>query len=345
MSGELNGQLVERQSVSGIVPEPGLSEPILSEPVGEPYYAQVHDQSPEQISEQYEDLGLNPLLDSPPFAQAAEPAPPPIRFPNFADFGMVVVLLVFGGIAAAALFALAMRLHLFGVSTEAQANADVFYGLSSQLVWYLLSFVGCLLVFPTLWHTRFFAGVEWRIAVARSARGRLIAATLFCFALAILDSVLLPGPDNAPIDEVFRRPGAAWFLFVFGITLAPFFEEMFYRGFLLPAFCTAWDWAWERIRHRPAAYPDAEGKTVWSAPAMIAASVLASIPFALMHGTQTGHSFGPFVLLFCVSLVLCAVRLGVRSLAASTFVHATYNFMLFLLMIVQTGGFRHLDKL
>jgi membrane protease YdiL (CAAX protease family) len=44
-------------------------------------------------------------------------------------------------------------------------------------------------------------------------------------------------------------------------------------------------------------------------------------------------------------LILCAVRLGTRSLAASTTVHSLYNFLLFAVMFAQTGGFRHMDKM
>jgi membrane protease YdiL (CAAX protease family) len=51
------------------------------------------------------------------------------------------------------------------------------------------------------------------------------------------------------------------------------------------------------------------------------------------------------VLIGLVSLVLCAVRLRLNSLAASTLVHAAYNFTLFAGMLVATDGFRHLDKL
>jgi membrane protease YdiL (CAAX protease family) len=78
---------------------------------------------------------------------------------------------------------------------------------------------------------------------------------------------------------------------------------------------------------------------------MVAASIATSLPFALMHADQQGHSLGPFVLLVTVSLILCAVRLVTRSLAASTLVHACYNFMIFFLMLVSTGGFQHLDKM
>jgi membrane protease YdiL (CAAX protease family) len=78
---------------------------------------------------------------------------------------------------------------------------------------------------------------------------------------------------------------------------------------------------------------------------MVVGSILTSIPFALLHVEQQGHSLGPFLLLIVVSLVLCTVRLKTRSLAASTLVHATYNFIIFSLALIGTGGFRHFDTM
>jgi uncharacterized protein len=270
---------------------------------------------------------------------------PPMRFPNMADMGLVLVLLVFAALVTALITAAALHFHLFGVTTASQAITDVRYQFGGQILWYLLALIGCIMLFPALWHTGFFRGLEWRFTAALQARTRLISTTAFCLVLAVVDGWLMPGPDKAPIDEVFRSPGAAWFLLFFGTLLAPFFEELFFRGFLLPAFCTAYDWTTERMQHRPAPWPDEEGKTIWSTPAMAVSSVLVSIPFALIHSPQTGYSIGPFLLLFCVSLVLCWVRLRLRSLAASTFVHAGYNLVLFATMIVVTGGFRHMDKM
>ena len=281
---------------------------------------------------------------------SAEPVPvwvppPSMRFPNMADVGLLFVLMVFGGLVALGLTALALHFHFLGVSTVKQATDDIRYGLGNQLLWYFLTLIGCITLFPHLWQTGLFRGLEWRWGAALRARGQLLGAAVFCLALAVVGGKLMPEPENAPIDEVFRRPGAAWFMFFFGTLLAPFFEEMLFRGFLLPAFCTAYDWSMERIMKQPAPQPDAEGMTVWSVPAMAVGSVLVSIPFAGMHGAQTGYSPGPFVLLFCVSLVLCWVRLRLRSLAASTLVHASYNLLLFSIMIVGTGGFKHLDKM
>ncbi len=276
---------------------------------------------------------------------ASQPLPPPIRFPNFGDVGLVVVFLVFGWIGSGALLGTALHFRLWGVSNVKQALNDIHYALGSQAIWYLISFTGCILLFPAIWRTGYFEGLEWNAGAAFRKRWRLFTAAFVCFLLAIADGVLLPGPPDTPIDQVFRMPGAAWLLFAFGITLAPFFEEMAFRGFLLPAFNTAVDWAAERTMHRPAPAPDEEGKTRWSIGAMVVGSVLTSIPFALMHAEQTGYSLGPFLLLICVSLVLCWVRLSMRSLAASTLVHSSYNLLLFSLMLAGTGGFKHLDKM
>ena len=79
-------------------------------------------------------------------------------------------------------------------------------------------------------------------------------------------------------------------------------------------------------------------------PAVILGSIFTSAIFAAFHAGQIGGALGPIVLIFAVSLVLCAVRLVTRSLAASTLTHATYNFTLFAMMGVATHGFQNLPK-
>jgi membrane protease YdiL (CAAX protease family) len=239
----------------------------------------------------------------------------------------------------------ALYFHLYGISTVEKAVTDVHYALGSEVILYLSTFGLCLVFFPMVWHKGFFAGVQWNSATALHLRQRLFGAAGACFVFALINGILLPGPDNAPIDKIFQVPGAAWLLFAFGVTFAPFFEEMLFRGFLLPALCTAWDWAVERATGKPPLPLLLNGHPQWSPFAMVIASIATSIPFALMHGEQTGHALGPFLLLVGVSLVLCWARLSTRSLAASVLVHASYNFLLFSLMLLGTSGFRHLDKM
>jgi hypothetical protein len=289
----------------------------------------------------------SPGAEQPLFAryEFVPPRPAVQRIPNFGHF-VVFILLAIGGYLSSGLLILgAVHQHLFGVTTFKQAEEEIHYRLGSQAAWYLITLVFCVWVFPLLWQRSFFDGLEWRASAAVRQRWRLFGAALACFGVAIIDEILLPGPTNTPIDQTFRMPGAVWLLFVFGVTLAPLIEEIAYRGFLLPALCTAYDWVVEHLTGSLAPRVDTNGRPRWSMPAMLVASVISSIPFALMHGDQTAYSLGPFLLLVCVSLVLSWVRLGTRSLAASVLVHSSYNLLLFSLMFLGTGGFKHLDKM
>jgi uncharacterized protein len=288
-----------------------------------------------------------PGSDEPSLFQsfAQSPVRPPARIPNFGHLCLLVLLGCIGFVCAVALLFLAMHFHLFGWDLSTRSTTDIRLILASEAILYLATFGFSLIVFPLFWNEPFFAGIQWRGKVALDRFWLLAATALGCAGLAALDEVLMPGPSNAPIEQMLKAPGAAWLMFAFGVTLAPFFEELFFRGFLLPSLSTAWDWAVERIRHKPAPPLDANGHPQWSMPAMIAGSVLTSLPFALLHVEQQGHSIGPFLLLIVVSLVLCTVRLKTRSLASSTLVHACYNFIIFSLALIGTSGFRHFDKM
>jgi uncharacterized protein len=301
------------------------------------------------------DLATPQFIDAPPTSDEIlrepvllrEHAPlyPEERIPHLGHLAILGLLAAFGLIGTMMLVPLALHFHLFGVTSIALAATDYRYALGSQAIQYIITFAGCVVVFPLIWRRPFFEGIHWHGATALERKARLISAAVLCFFVAMINGVLMPGPTNAPIDELFKAPGAAWILFAFGVTLAPFFEEMAFRGFVLPALCTAYDWSIEHFTGAPRRPLDEFDNPQWSLSAMIFASILTSIPFALMHGAQTSWSLGPFLLLIFVSLVLCAVRLRTRSLAASTMVHACYNFMLFSFMLLGTGGFKHLDKM
>lgn len=345
-------------------------------------------------------------------------APPPARIPHLGHFAMLMAFLMAGFFATGVMMALVLRYHAFGLHRipSALTDIDIRLALGSEIVAYAVMFGAALIFFPLIWHKGFFAGIQWNGRTALQQRKQIFITAIVCFALAIVNGLWMSGPKNAPIEKIFHTPGAAWWLFGFGITLAPFFEEMIFRGFLLPAMCTAFDWLAEKLARpdekriniggrpewsqeviikvglifasgpvvfvaahhffstlvfalivfgyvsalsicllviglarskAPRLTPTFEGNNhpVWSLPALIAGSLAASIPFAGMHAAQTGYSLGVFALLVCISLVFCWVRLGTRSLAASTLLHASYNFLLFSLMLISTGGFRHMDKL
>jgi uncharacterized protein len=296
----------------------------------------------EQSSVEIEPASAEPPL----FASWSQHEPPPAaRIPNLAHFGVFAVLVGAGSVVSGLLALLAMHYHLFGVSTVDELAKNIPLGLGVQAIWYLMTLALCAVIFPRYWGENLFAGLQWNGWTALRLRWKLIFAACGCFVLAMVDGVLLPTQGDAPIDLIFKAPGGAWVLFGFGVTFAPFFEELAFRGFLLPALCTTCDWISEYDGRQLRLPVDDSGHPQWSRLAMIAGSIGASLPFAAMHAAQQGYALGPFLLLVCVSLVLCWVRLSTRSLAASTLVHASYNFILFSISFVATDGFRHLDKM
>jgi membrane protease YdiL (CAAX protease family) len=284
-------------------------------------------------------------------APISEPEPEPVlespvvRHPNFADAMLFLLMMLVGALLTTGGLGLALYLHWFGLRNLDQATKSTPVALGTQLLIYLLGLSVAVPFFRMVWARGYFSGLHWHGGTAYRLRYWLVGVALLLNLLALVVGLVVKFPEHAPIDTMFATSADAWMLALFGVLIAPFFEEMIFRGFFLPGVATAWDWCRERMTGaRPRAL-DAEGNPVWSVGAMVFAALVVSAPFAWMHSAQVAKAWGPLALLYCVSLALCAVRLLARSLAASTLVHSAYNGMLFALMFLQTDGFRHLDKM
>ena len=247
--------------------------------------------------------------------------------------------LLFGG-QYLALF-VAQQMHLFGhhpmrAYVELSAS-DARLGLPAQALAYLLVMFCGAWLFSYVWQRPALVGLHWRPSVALKKTGLLMGLGLIGGVGSSLLGNLLPMPKEPPIlTDMMRSPAGAWMMLVFGITFAPALEETAFRGFLLPGFVHAFDWLVRKGDISP-------GTRQWvGVPVSV---VLTSLPFALMHAPQVSRAWGPLVLIGLISVMLCIVRLWLDSLAASMLVHASYNLTLFAGILVETGGFRHLDKL
>jgi uncharacterized protein len=342
---------VIKEEFGGIVSEPGsVAEPEAG--VQEiSYGGESHSNSRNEEAALIRESEAAPLLmdELPPLEETplylpGYPEPQVSRTPNFLDALIFGLIMISSLVVTTLLTALAVE-HWFGIKRFEDAAKNTGVTLAVQVTLYLLSLAIAVPVFRRLWARGYFDGLHWHGATALRRWYWLLPAAVGCNVLAALGDKILPFPEHAPIDQLFGTSKDAWMLAFFGVTIAPFFEEMIFRGFLLPATATAWDWLGERITGAKPRALDAEGNPVWSVGAMVVGSLVVSAPFALMHSPQLGHAWGPLVLLYCVSLVLCAMRLVTRSLAASTLVHSMYNLMLFAVMFAQTDGFRHMDKM
>lgn len=162
----------------------------------------------------------------------------------------------------------------------------------------------------------FLAAIHWNWP--QNVAPYLGGGVVLSLALQLLAHVL-PMPKNLPIDLFFRTPAEAWALTIFGITLAPLMEELFFRGFLYPVLARGIGFT--------------------------AAIFITGFAFALLHGSQLMFSWGPVLVIFLVGTVLTMVRAYKNSVAAGLLVHVAYNGTLSVLMFVGTDGFRHLEKL
>jgi membrane protease YdiL (CAAX protease family) len=242
--------------------------------------------------------------------------------------------------------------------------------LAAQFVVYLIVLASCVLTFPLFWERGFLTGINWNGRQAARLIVRLVSLGLCVGWTVQAISSLVPTPKSMPMDNFFRTRPEVWMVAAFATLVAPVFEEITFRGILLPAIAIVVDWlrpalgyvarfSIARLRGREvsreivffredasAGLAESIGNLHFrSRTAIVFASLATSALFARIHSDQLAHSVGALYILFCVSLVLTVVRVQTRSVACSTLVHACYNLSVFITLFLGTGGFRHLDKL
>jgi membrane protease YdiL (CAAX protease family) len=208
---------------------------------------------------------------------------------------------------------------------------------------YLTSLLAAWFFYPLLWHRSFLDGIEWRWATARRLASRLIALGLVLGMMVQIATNFITPPKTRPVDAFFQTQADAWLITLFGTILAPLFEEVCFRGFLVPAIAIAYDWL--TLPRTPEARARWQTTATLTPAALVFSALLTSVLFALMHATQVAHLWAALLVLFTISLVLTWVRVKTGSVAASVLVHGAYNFFVFLMVMIATGGYRHLERM
>ena len=208
---------------------------------------------------------------------------------------------------------------------------------------YLTTLLAAWIFYPLVWQRRFLDGLQWRWAVARNQAAKLVSLGLLLGVTMQAVTYFITPPKTLPVDDFFHTQTDAWLITLFGTIVAPIFEEVCFRGFLLPAFAIAYDWlSLPRTEQARARW---QTTTTLTPAALIFSAVLTSIFFALIHFQQVAHLWAALLVLFSISLLLTFVRVRTGSVAASVLVHGAYNGFVFLMVIVQTGGYLHLERM
>jgi membrane protease YdiL (CAAX protease family) len=175
-----------------------------------------------------------------------------------------------------------------------------------QTAWYVITLFVVINLFSARWRTGFFRGASWNIVGLRNWGLTIVLSCLvvdLTLFIAILSVFKVPkGTGN----DVLHWTGAVWVDMLGATIVAPFFEELAFRGFLQPG-------NYQALRKKT------DTRVAFSITA-----VLVSISFALLHYHE--YKSWPIVeAIFVSSLIMCAIRHYRKSLAASVLFHALGN--------------------
>ena len=224
-----------------------------------------------------------------------------------------VVSLPAAFLGAAGLF-VALR-EVFGwemTVTEAYTRAPMI--VTMQTGWELLWLLFIYFTIAVKYDGRFWEAMRWKLGNHRPrnwlAGGAALAlvAQLYFFAS--------PSEKELPIERLFSNPGAGYVLMAFGILVAPFVEELVFRGFIYPVFEKRWG--------------------LW------AAVLLTALLFAVIHASQLWGGWKEIAAIFVVGAAFSYTRGRTGSLVPSYLLHLGYNTALFVTMFLSTDGFRTL---
>jgi membrane protease YdiL (CAAX protease family) len=245
------------------------------------------------------------------------PAPRP-RDPVWSGWDVVMIVAV----AILGIFIFGSLIGVVLMATHHRVPAGSPAMLRVMLLAQFLSYIMVLLFMYELvvrhYHRRFAESVRWQWPQEH----RWLAYLLGGMALAVvvqLLSVLLPIPKTLPIDRYFQNRSAAYIMSLFGVSMAPLVEELFFRGFLYPVLA-------RRL-------------------GIAVGVVLTAFGFALVHASQLASAWAPLLILFMVGLVFTVVRVVTRNVAPGFLMHVGYNFMLFAMLYIATDHFRHMERM
>jgi len=264
--------------------------------------------------------GELPFAAQPPLmAESVPPFSAPRSFPWWSIWDVLAVVgVTAGAILVFSMIALAIA-HVAAkghqvARDELASNPAVAIG--AQFAAYPVVIVFMIALVRNKSREPFWQAIRWNWP-GPAALGFFLAGIFFAFLVEIA-SRWLPIPKSLPVDKFFSDATGAYLMAVFGITLAPLLEELFFRGMLYPLLRRAWG--------------------------MALGVVATASAFAAIHGTQLGYAWGPLLSIFVVGVAFTLVRERSNSVATSFLMHCGYNTALFALLWLGSDHFRHLEK-
>lgn len=192
---------------------------------------------------------------------------------------------------------------------------DTLLSLALQFFFYGLLF-GTIYLLVAAYHRRpFWSSIQWRKPTVRQTLGYSVGGFLLAMFVQLAPTVL-PDKQDFPLQQMFSTPLVAYAVGVFAVMVAPFMEELIFRGVLFAIF--------ERR------------------VGLIFAVVATALAFGALHFYEYRGAWNHLMLIFLVGGVFSLTRGLTRSLAPSVILHFAYNFTLIGGLYFETHHFRTL---
>jgi membrane protease YdiL (CAAX protease family) len=193
---------------------------------------------------------------------------------------------------------------------------NAFFAVASQTLFYLpvLGYIYLLVVVH--YRQPFWRGLAWRKLRPDQALRYLLGGILLSMAVLLVPP-LLPEAKTFPLQRLFTSAPAAYAVGAFAILIAPFMEEVIFRGVLFAIF----------------------ERRVGLGFAVVATAML----FAGLHVPEYWRAWNHALLILVVGVVFSLARGVTGSLTPSVILHIGYNASMMAGLFLQTQHFRTLQ--
>jgi uncharacterized protein len=240
------------------------------------------------LPEQTDASSVEPVIDVPA-------APPRVREPfwGYADVAAVIGLLL---LAAVLIGSVAL---IFVVFYPALRSDQTPLLVPTNLAFYLALYVIFWIVLGKRYGKPVFASLGWRPTTQAAIAVAVVAAAPLAFVVNGI-AVLLHTPKVAtPFDNIAQSPLMLALVGTMAVTVAPLFEELFFRGFLQPLL----------------------SRTL----GIVAGVLLTAVLFGAVHAAEYQFVWQYVVAISIVGVALGVVRVVTNSIIPSTIMHGCYN--------------------
>lgn len=183
--------------------------------------------------------------------------------------------------------------------------------LPMQLVVYLFVYICFFLVFKFRYHKPVFRSLGWRATTVHPV-ALVVSGAALAIALSVLAKVIHTPEVKSPIDAITKTPLSLAIFSVMAVTIAPLFEELFFRGFIQPLLSRTFG--------------------------VVAGVALTAALFGALHAPEYSWAWQYALAVSIAGAVFGWVRARTQSIVPGTIMHGSYNLVFIVGLILMKYG-------